>query len=366
LVAVQQGRAINVQDINRLVRNLEFQGGSPHHTVVQMYWGSFFSELCNCTSQRDSESVVRRYIICSIWSAYWEQREHLKPFNNWKEAKKVLLRTTMQIVELRSREKWEKMKDIRDRFLFRREYVAALLENSNHDISEVITRAFNTSQTTWNCGLKGIADNMKHGGIPTGSEGAAVLILAWAIDSQKSSDICSLTISPEFYRALEQWKSVANNEVLKFIDFCWPCCEDCKRENIISTPLDAKEDTDLQMLFKSVTDYFAAPSDSTKDVARNILFDCMNSDDSDIFGSDISLEACVIDVALELEDPESIHTLSATSPHVHDSVRPPEDPAQPNDVKYGICTNHSLFGGALLIGVIVAQFLIGMIASGAL
>jgi hypothetical protein len=206
---------------------------------------------------------------------------------------------------------------------------------------------------------------MKPGGIPTGSEGAAVLILAWAIDSQKSSDICSLTISPEFHRALEQWKSVANDEVLKFIDFCWPCCRYCKWKNL-STPPDAKEDRDLQMLFKSVTDFFAAPSDSTKDVARNILFDCMNSDDSDIFGSDISLEACVIDVALELEDPESIHTLSATSPHVYDSVRPPEDLAQPNDAIYGICTNLSLFGGAILIGVIIAQFLTGMITSGAL
>ncbi|KAF8246214.1 hypothetical protein K440DRAFT_662300 [Wilcoxina mikolae CBS 423.85] len=338
----------NVMD--QIVENLGLRYQSPHYRVIRKYWGSFSAEIYNCNSIQDFRNLVRRYIICSLWYAYTEEREDVNPGDDWDLTRDILLRTTVEIVESRFKEKWERMKDIRDRFLVRRKYIADILEYDT-TVSERMRRVFDCGKKAWKYALRAIAKDIQHGYMPRGGEGAAVLVVAWSINSRSNTDVYSVETSPEFDEALEQWIESGDSEIRDFIDKCWPFRTRYHQDS----PRNPREPDEFPELLRNILSPMSSAIDSDTEfqVTRKILSDCLDDDDLDDSISEISLEAATVAATLD----DSISSKPSSTQNV---VRPPDIVIQQFAMEPGISTGICWLGGAILIGIIVARFLFGL------
>jgi len=118
-----------VKDMFRLFRSFGYhKRGSVHHEVVNRYWNPFTIEMLGSTEfsppsfgkwTDDNECCVsvECYITRTLWYAYWNHRDDIKPLGDWKGVRQALVRTAVDILEAKPAVKFEKMKEIRDRFV---------------------------------------------------------------------------------------------------------------------------------------------------------------------------------------------------------------------------------------------------------
>jgi hypothetical protein len=111
--------------IYRELKVAQFRDGSAHQKVVRQFWVPFSSQLLEFPqSYRPTfekgdrfRILVERYVTHSLWYAYWNYNENVKPFSDWKGIRHMFLQEATGILKERSKEKLEIMKAIRDRFL---------------------------------------------------------------------------------------------------------------------------------------------------------------------------------------------------------------------------------------------------------
>ncbi|KAF8537968.1 hypothetical protein BDD12DRAFT_844476 [Trichophaea hybrida] len=253
-------------------------------------------------SDSDYTDIVERYIASSLWFAYWNGMwdGELCHWNNdddtihSKTAKQVLIQSTIDMLDKRATEKWETMKNTRDYFLVKWKYIDE--KQFGADISNPIKKVFRSRQNTWQCALRAV-QYIRRGQDLSPEQSAALLTLAWSIDARRNPDLYSTDASPEFI----------------FINLCWPSWSEYSASSAISTLYI----TSLSELFSALSDPIFHTSEEYNDnkLARNILMSCMDDDDLDIFGCDISLEAAAVAADLSNFDPHLSPDIGNSQPN---------------------------------------------------
>jgi hypothetical protein len=218
--------------------NAGLRNGTTHYQVINTYWGIFLHEVeklamgefwfRDLTPHKEDrfKDLVEQYIHSTLWYAFWNHRECVRPFGDWRYTMKVLRRATLEILEKHSHGKWEKMRDVRDRFVMRWKYVEEKLR-INRDggtLTAQIQGAFSSEKSTWKHALKAAAKDLRKN-TPTAGEAAAALVLAWSIDSKNELGSYSAKFSPKFRKAVDQWVQICGSELERFLKICWPSLE---------------------------------------------------------------------------------------------------------------------------------------------
>lgn len=284
-------------------------------------------------------------------------------FDNWEGAKEILLREVESVVETRSKEKWKKTKDIRDRFFVRwkfiqeRLHIPAVPSRTKQPFGSIFS---GSAEKAWKYALKAINEDIHQGRIPNAPrKSAAALLLAWSIDSrQREIDIYSDVVSPEFRAALDQWSSFSERDIKSFIQLCWNTeTEDYGQLNEEDSAAALSEL--LESLRSSMGE--SGGSDDFR-VSRAVLMHCMGEDDVVRCGDFISTRELRAIEVLHWNE-ESIgtglnHHPSERLPNPH--TRPPE--VQEQQYAKDSLVDERIFGSicACVIVLIIVSFLQGM------
>ncbi|KAF8246213.1 hypothetical protein K440DRAFT_685692 [Wilcoxina mikolae CBS 423.85] len=287
---------------------LRYATDSPHHQVRNRD----FLPWC-------FERLVGRYIASTVWRTYWTFRDKVKLSPDWDKFKEVVLDTTIEILERNPTQRWEKMKDVRDRFLFRYEYVKDRLREGS--VPARIKAIFVTVEKAWKYAIKAVARDLRNNRIPDNiAESATVLLLTWSIDSRNNSDPNSIEASPKFCEALRQWVAIVGSGIERFVDLCWPdYCKD--HENNLSDPAASElppplldsvtyapdsagdsqftpdvlmNDDDIELFSNEISVEAGHLGLDDLQFTRDVLMHCMDDDDIELFSNEISLEAAAI------------------------------------------------------------------------
>jgi hypothetical protein len=265
--------------------------------------------------------------------------------SDWKGVRQALVRTAVDILEAKPAVKFEKMKEIRDRFVLSFNSIDLKLQKSSV-VSQNIKEVFKTSQKAWISALEALQDIRRS---KTTSKGrtAAALFLAASINS-KDNPGWNTKPTYDFQKALAQWRLPPESELRQFIDLCWP--SPVKFRNESRLPRFRSEGSGILgehiVLLNAI--FGSAESCSDFQATRNILTNFMEEDNIQISADEISTE--VMAATLTISE-SSIDELASGIPSMEIG-----ELNYTNELKITSCPDW--VGGAVILGMIV-KFLFG-------